>query len=430
MTHRCFGSQHFPNFLRREGGLLVIGIPVRDLQHVQLRGRLAQGGVGRPLPQGFLRAVGQAAHPDAHAGGEHIVDARDHLAAGAEIAAEQDLSALARPGCLRRGIGAVLLQENLGVSQAKAVNRLLHVAHHEAILLLLGQGGKNGILDGVGILVFVHHDLPVAPAQFPCGSGEPRAAFPQEQIQGAVLQVAEIQDAAGPLEPGKVCLKLPHQADNAPGRPGGSPQIRQDLGRVIGKPAGALLQALLAGIPHSLHLVGQGGGTGLAGKAKGTKGHILAGIDLIPGGTGTEEFQLPHQLGDVGRGLFRPVALLQPGLAQAQGLELQIQPGKELLHQIFAPDGLGSVGHALQLHMLQAAVQPALGVQMAAGGIVYLFDDSGNGAVIAPDALGIHKIPEIRRLLPVRVGPVHQILQHRRAQVGAFRLVRHPEIRG
>ena len=220
LAHSGAGGQHFPDFPRREGGLLVIGIPVRDLKDVQLRGCLAQGSVRRALPQGFFRAIGQAAHPDAHAGSKHIIDAGDHLTAGAEIAAEQYLPALAGPGGLCRGIGAVFFQENLRVGQTEAVNGLLHVAHHEAVLLLLGQSGKNCILDGIGILVLVHHDLPVSLAQLPCGGGKPRAAFPQEQFQGAVLQVAEIQDAASPLEPGKIRLKLPHQADDAPGSPG------------------------------------------------------------------------------------------------------------------------------------------------------------------------------------------------------------------
>ena len=96
-----------------------------------------------------------------HAERKHIVCRCKHLAPGAEVIGEQDL---ARLRVLRLFIGSiafVFLQENSGVCQSEAVNRLLHVADQEPVLSVFGHGLKDALLHLVGVLILIDQDLAV-----------------------------------------------------------------------------------------------------------------------------------------------------------------------------------------------------------------------------------------------------------------------------
>ena len=372
LPHGGAGFQHFLDALRSKCRLLVVGVAVVDLKHIQLNGGIFQGNVGHPLPQSLRLAVFQFSHLLTHTGGEHIVDAGNHFPAGAEIVAEQDFPPLPRLCFLCRNKGAVFFQKNLGVSQAEAVDGLLHIPHQKAVVLFLGQGGEDGVLHLVGILVFIHHDLPEPGAELPGGGGDAGAAFPQEQIQGAVLQISKIQNPAAALDPAVFCVKLTHQINQSLSRRPGLAQIRQHLGRIIGKAPGVFFQRLLEGIPGGLHLVGKRRVTGFGGKAQGAEADVLSGMNLIPGFAAAQVFQLGNQLRNVLRRLFHTVSLLQPLQAEPKHLQFPVQPGKQLLHQVAAPEGLPGIGHPLQAGVFQAFIQPGLGIKMAAGAVVYL----------------------------------------------------------
>ena len=277
------GIQHLPDSRRRKGRLLRAGL-LLGLQHIQLHRRVGKRRMGNPLPQGFRLAVFQAAHLRAHAGPKDIIDTLDHLAAGAEIVGKQNLSSLSRLTFLRFSIFPVLFQEDARVCQAELVDGLLHVAHQEAVLPLLGEDGENGILHAVGILILVHHDLPVSSADLPgsrCGRG---AAFPQQQIQCAVLQVAEVQHPSAPLEAPVVRIKLPHQGNESRRCRRGLAKIPHHLGGVVGKVPDPFGNALLAGIADGFDPLRQlRVGVILSGEAQGAEPDILPGPDLVPG---------------------------------------------------------------------------------------------------------------------------------------------------
>ena len=187
-----------------------------------------------------------------------------------------------------------------------------------------------------------------------------------------MLQVAEIQDPAAALDSAVLPVKLTNQSDEPSGRAAGSPQIRQHLLRGIGKASRPPFQLLPAGIPNGLYLLRQHRVIGFSGKAKHAEADVLPAAYLVPGGTGTEIFQLLDQLGDILHGLFHAGIPLQAGQALPQHLQFPVQPGKQVLHQVSAPKGLACIGHSLQGGVFQAAIQPGLGVQVAAGAVVYL----------------------------------------------------------
>ena len=245
-----------------------------------------------------------------------------------------------------------------------------------------------------------------------------------------MLQVAEIQDMAASLHPGKIRIELPHQPHNALGRPGGGPQLRQHLAGIAGKAHGAAFQPFLTGFSDNLHLLRQLRVIRLAGKAQVSKIDILPDMHLIPGGAAAQQLQLLYNGGNNGNGLFHSTIPAQPLQADGERRNLHIQPGEQVLHQIPAPDGIRRIGDSLQLHVVQAVLQPLLGIQVAAGGVVNLLHNLRDGTVVSAHPLGIQELQEVVFQSVVFIGPLQQILHQCRPNFGALRLLRHPEIPG
>ncbi len=98
-----------------------------------------------------------------------------------------------------RGPAAVFFQKQAGVSQAEAVDRLLYIAYQKELFPTVGNSLENGLLYPAGILVFVHADFGKAVGKtFRQGTGAPVLL---QQLQGKMLQVAEIQKAPPPFLP-------------------------------------------------------------------------------------------------------------------------------------------------------------------------------------------------------------------------------------
>ena len=74
-----------------------------------------------------------------------------------EILLEQDQFAI----CPFFLIGLKLVIKNLRISLTEAVDRLLDISHHEAVVAI-GQELQHPLLSVVGILVLIDHDLLVA----------------------------------------------------------------------------------------------------------------------------------------------------------------------------------------------------------------------------------------------------------------------------
>ena len=74
-----------------------------------------------------------------------------------EILLEQNQLAV-RPFFL---VGLKLVIKNLGIRLTEAVDRLLNISHHEAIVAI-GQEFQHPLLGMVSILIFIDHNLVVA----------------------------------------------------------------------------------------------------------------------------------------------------------------------------------------------------------------------------------------------------------------------------
>ena len=114
-----------------------------------------------------------------------------HTGAAAEVFIQRNGSRERRVQPIVRGVAVFLCHKDLGHGQTKAVNALLHIAHHEAVATV-GQKGKKPILRLVGVLILVHQNLRIAPLQLAaqcrclhctvCG-------FFHQQVNGKVLNV-------------------------------------------------------------------------------------------------------------------------------------------------------------------------------------------------------------------------------------------------
>ena len=245
-----------------------------------------------------------------------------------------------------------------------------------------------------------------------------------------MLQIAKVQNAAAALQRSIVCAKLPHQPHQPLRRTGRGTQIRNHLAGIIGKAPGSAFQLCLAGISDGLNLLGQHRVVFFSRKSQLSKVNILPGIHVIPGFAVAQIFQLLHQCPNVGNWLFHPFIPFQAAQKLPLHANLHIQPVKKGVHQRLSPDGISGIGHPIQFHIVKAVVQPLLGILVATGCTVYLQDNVGNGTVIPPHPLRIHKFPEMIAFTTIFVGSLHQILQNRFPEVGTFRLLCHSKIRG
>ena len=185
--------------------------------------------MGNALPEHLLFAIAQATHCFAHTIREHIVDCFDHFTAGAEIGAEQHLSALAGSRFLRRNVSMVFIQKNTRICQPELIDGLLHVANHKAIVSSIGQCLKNRILYAVGVLILIHHNFPEPASDLTGRSSNMVSALSPEEIQHFVLQIAEIHTPAAFLGLGICFIKSMNQSDQASGSPSRSIQVRKNL---------------------------------------------------------------------------------------------------------------------------------------------------------------------------------------------------------
>ena len=212
--HQCFDAF-------RDPGRIRFGGVVRQELHLHAARVLARRTADQPL----AIAVGRIAQLRGHELFEDKVDARHHLRGGPEVCVQRQQGVL--PGStLRRaragrpagqGRPAVqLFPEDAGVRLTEAVDALFQVPHQEEVVPCRGrQTAVKGILQGIGVLVFVHHDggviFPDVSAQR--SGGTLRRA---QQLQRQVLKVAEFQQLAFLFlgrEPG---IKIPHSGKQRP----------------------------------------------------------------------------------------------------------------------------------------------------------------------------------------------------------------------
>ena len=297
-------------------------------------------------------------------------------------------------------------------------------------MLLSGQGRKNRVLYAVGVLILVHQDLPVESADLRrcCRGACPE--FTQQQIQGLMLQIAEIQTTAAFFRAAVGFVKLPDQSNQSPGSRRRLGQIHQQLGGIVRKAAKLSFQPLFAGISGGLDPLRQFRIRIFPGKCQAAVVDFPAVNHFIPGFTSPQGFQLIQRIPQIDGGFFHPFTAVCAGSALLQDTDLAVQIIEQILHQIVPPDRLRGIADSFRVCAAEAAVQPPLRIQMTSGAVVDLFDDLRHQPVIPAKALGIHKGPEIRILPRVFIGLIQQFRQNRLPDLPAFIFIRHPEICG
>ena len=311
---------------------------------------------------------------------------------GAEIVAQQHTAALPGPGRCRRDIALIFFQEDLRVCQPELIDGLFDIPHQKAILLFCRNAPENGILHRIGVLVFVHHNLPEPGPDFP---GRRRGAIPagsQQQVQTFLLQISKVQHPALLFQQGVLPAKPPHQLHQPPLGQGRLPQVRQHGPGIPAENPGPFLQAILAGVPHRLHFLHPAGIHALGGETQRPKRHPDPLMHLVPG---LARLQLPQAKQGIPEILFHLPHTGLPGKLSAalQGGTLALQPGKQILHQKFSPLGLPRILY-LGLGTLQALFQPLFRVRMTPGAIIDLGNKLRQGRIRPAQPLGIRKGPE------------------------------------
>ena len=338
--------------------------------------------MGYALPKGFRFGVIESTHLRGHTGGEHIVDTLDDFCTGAEIVAEQHLPALSRLGFFRRNIGSILFQEDARVCQPELVDRLLYVAHQKTVLLFPAQSGENRVLYAVGVLIFVHQDLPVPAADLRRGSCGIFPGFSQQQVKGMMLQIAEIQNSAASLGSAIVPVKLLHQCGKSPGAGGRLGQVHKYLRRIVRKIFQLAFQSRFAGFSGSFDPFCQ---VQIHIFLRKHKPAVIDGAfchDSIPGFFRTQSLKLVQGISQVDGSLFHAIAggqLIRTGLNH---MDLAVQIFLKVVNQELTPDGFRSVGHIFRVQQGQAGIEPLLRIQVASGTVIDLFDNPGHQTIV------------------------------------------------
>ena len=127
-----------------------------------------------------------------------MVGGSEHRTAGAEILPQEDAPRRTGRGCAKIRKARVFLEEDRGVGEAEAVDRLLDVADEKEVAALARHGAENEVLHLRHVLIFIDHDLGIAPGELPRQLRR-RAVVIREQLRGHVLEIGEVHKAAPPL---------------------------------------------------------------------------------------------------------------------------------------------------------------------------------------------------------------------------------------
>ena len=373
-------------------------------------------GIG-PGHQPLAVPVLHPAQTGAHQGGKAVVDAPDDPRRAAEVGIQRQPGG---PALIQRHKGGQLVQKHLGIRLAEPVDALFQIAHKEQVApVRFGQTVVERVLQGVGVLVFVHHDH-IEPGADRFGQRGAGAVLVLQKPQSQVFKVGKVQGLF--LYPG--------------GKEGlfkirGGPQQR---GHQRGSPAAVLLkfgggaEKQIPGQPlhdrfgllaQSLDLVGfQAGGIFDRGQPGLGKARRQAdGAVPVPGGEGALQALHPLQILFQGGGVFvqrsgQFFGHRQGGPDQAQGLAAGAG-GLVQQHRRPAGGGKGGVAGPFPAQLIQRLAEMGQG----AGKIVDGQYRRARRPVGAAAAVQVGKSAEIRIL----VGSLQRFVQRggpQRQQVG------------
>ena len=166
--------------------LSIAGFRHRDIRHVRNE-KLRPAGAAMVVPPMHERGsfivfdLGRLRRHDAR---KHLVHGVYNSGRASEIGVEVNPRA-ALPGAVAR----ITLHEQAGLRHAEAVNGLLDIAHEEQAILPQDRG-KDLLLHGVAVLIFIHENIAEAAAVF-AGHG-----LVLKKIEHLVFHVGIVDDRA------------------------------------------------------------------------------------------------------------------------------------------------------------------------------------------------------------------------------------------
>ena len=332
----------------------------------------------------FVVSVGKAADRLGHARFHDGIRCVKDFGAAAEVLAQQDA---ARLPIRRLGVvlvGVVVTEEDGGVSQAEAVDALLDVADHKAVLAV-GNRVEDSFLYAVRILKLVDHDF-----RDSCGNGlgDVRLLmrrFIEQEADGHVLQVAEIEHVVGFLFRLEARVEIGDEREHAADGALCALEVCEDF---LGWAVDALelfIDRLFVARADALDLLLQ---------RLGHVGVLADGLELCPAAVLDKEHGVPIRIQDV----FKLDSVLVDGGAVGRGERfiavadvLRCADERKLradvlfrrTDDISAPGCLGGVRVLGDIHVVEAFGDPLSGPRMRLDGIVDGVDDGRHGGVVS-----------------------------------------------
>ena len=353
-----------------------------------------------------------------------------HAGTGAEVFGQHQHLRVAGLGAVGAGKSVEFVQEDARVGQPEPIDGLLHVPHLEQVLAPVSEGVKDDVLDGIGVLVLVHHHFykGVPPL---LGQGGGLSLVIHQGVGGEVLQIVEIQGFSPPFGLLIRLLEGLHHPEQLPHRHAHRPQVAQQGGAVSGEPVGQGRQLLFALLPQGFHPLLQPLVLYLPRGFQLGEGHSGIGGGSVPPliGSGDELVQPHHsapkavpvgalQLWVCGHGFHRPHHLSSPEGGQRSGV----------LQQQLAPGGLSHIGDACELEHCILFPQPACRIWVALDAAMDVQDHLPQPPVIPSGGHGVHQDGEVP-LIQVLVGILQHPLQGQLPQQTRFPIVHEPEVR-
>ena len=180
-----------------------------------------------------------------HGALKHAVGQFQYGGTGAEIARQRD-----QPPAVARAVAPVAAQKQRRFGLSEAVDRLLHVAHHEPVVRP-GDAGHQLLLHVAGVLILVHEHVAIAR---PHRRGH--LVLPQQR-QRHVLQIGKRQRALFGLARAVAAGDVAHQIEQRGHAVRVRAHVRYGLRPLIAQQLCGALHALLRGVAHGLHLLPQ-----------------------------------------------------------------------------------------------------------------------------------------------------------------------------
>ena len=412
--------------VRLQRGLFRRGrvvVRVRQFEHGELR-LFAVVRVGCSGAQAGRVVIVQLAERAGHDIGKDVVGAFQHRAAGAEILPQEDAPRRTGQGCAKICKARVFVEEDRGVGEAEAIDRLLDVADEKEVIAVARHGAENEILHLRHVLIFIDHDLSVAPGEL-ARQLRRRAVVVREQLRGHVLEVGEVHKAAPPFFGGVGRAEVQRQRQQCLHGRGGRVQVGQ---RLRGGDIDLLLQrldGLFCRVALRLDAVAHVRVGRLARAAEARERYVLqrrhGSVPALIAGA-HDGAQTIGRLREA-----RAVDAVEPRhVLRRHDAQLFIEHARPvrraLAHarqQRLPPRGSAGVGHAVEREQVHLPLRPLLGPCVALHFVIEREHQLAQARIVAPAADRVGQQAEGCVGVEACIGALERVLERRCAQGGA-----------